>query len=350
MDFEQYSLLFIEKAAKEGYTPDEIEGLLDYANRLNQNNLPVIYDQEHFARLVGFKLSYLLAISNSHRHFYHTFKIPKRKGGFRSIAQPLPNLRLIQDWILNNKLNPGSSLLVHRAATAFMTGKSLYDNVSLHQGKNRIVALDIEDFFGNVKFVQVYVVFKRLGYKSDVSVLLAKLCTLRNALPQGAPTSPMLSNMVFYRIDGQLSGYCKRRGITYTRYADDLTFSGNNFKTGLLIRHVRYLINRQFSLNEDKTKIMGRANAQYVTGVVVNEKAQVPRKYRDRIRQEVYFIRQHGLEHNFSRVKGLPIWIDTPEVYLHHLIGKIYYVLQINSQDTEFVEYKKFLRNLEKQL
>lgn len=349
MDFELYSRLFEKKAAQEGYTPDEIDGLLVYAEGLNQNNLPIIYDQEHFARLVGFQLSYLLAISNSQRHFYHTFKIPKRKGGYRSIAQPLPNLKLVQNWILNNILNQGSTLLVHDAATAFMTGKSLYDNVRLHQGKNKIVALDIEDFFGNVKFVQVYGVFRRLGYKRDVSVLLGKLCTLRNALPQGAPTSPMLSNMVLYRIDGQLSGYCMRRGITYTRYADDLTFSGDDFDTGLLIRHVRYLINRQFSLNEDKTKIMGRANAQYVTGVVVNKKAQVPRKYRERIRQEVYFIQQHGLEHHFSRVKGLPVWIDTPEVYLHHLIGKIYYVLQINPQDTEFVEYKRYLRDLEKQ-
>jgi len=346
MDFSQYSQAFSQQALLKGYTGDEIAEMLDYAKILNERQLPIIYDQEHLALLLGFQLPYLLSMSNGQRHFYRSFKLPKRNGGFRIINQPLPNLREAQEWILENILNAASSFLVSYSATAFIPGKSLRSNVEKHQGKKKIVALDIKDFFDTVKFSQVYDVFTHMGYCDSVSMLLAKLCVLRNSLPQGAPTSPMLSNMVFFRIDNMLEGYCERRGITYTRYADDLIFSGDNINAGLLIRHVRFLTSKRYELNNKKTKVMGQASAQYVTGIVVNAKAQAPRRYRQRIRQEVYYIKQKGIDYHFSHVKNLPVWITKPEVYLNHLLGKINFVLQINPDDREFLGYRRCLKGL----
>ena len=252
----------------------------------------------------------------------------------------------MQEWILDNILTPVHDQRISSAATAFMPGKSLYDHVTCHQGKKTVVALDLKDFFRNVRYCHIYDVFYSLGYSNAVSTMLARLCTYKKSLPQGAPTSPMLSNMAFERIDSMLQGYCMRRGITYTRYADDMTFSGDNIKVGLLMRHVRFLIRGNYTLNEEKTKIMGRGNAQYVTGVVVNQFAQVPREYRNRIRQEVYYIRRNGLEYHFCHTRIPKVWINKPEIYLNHLIGKVNYVLQINPTDKNFIEYRNYLCGL----
>lgn len=346
MDFELYKVVFAEKAKAKGYTDDEICALLKDAERFATQKLPIIYDQEHLARVLGFQLSYLMAMTNSQRHFYNTYKIPKQHGGYRQIDQPLPNLKLVQEWILDNILTPVHGRLINSAATAFMPGKSLYDHVTCHQGKKMVVALDLKDFFKSVKYYCVHDVFSGLGYSNAVATMLARLCTYRKCLPQGAPTSPMLSNMAFERIDRLLQGYCSRRGIIYTRYADDMTFSGDNINVGLLIRHVRYLIGGNYSLNEEKTKVMGQGNAQFVTGVVVNQFAQVPRFYRNRIRQEVYHIRKNGLDFHFAHTKITKAWINKPEIYLNHLIGKVNYVLQINPEDKTFVEYRRFLCGL----
>lgn len=346
MDFELYKAVFTEKAKQEGYTEEEIAQLLTDAECLVKLNLPIIYDQEHLARLLGFQLPYLLAMTNSQRHFYNTYKLPKQHGGYRQIDQPLPNLKLVQEWILENILNPVFDKMISSAATAFMPGKSLRDHVSCHQGKKIVIALDLKDFFKNVRYYCVHDVFSALGYSNVVSTMLARLCTYRKSLPQGAPTSPMLSNMAFVRIDNMLQGYCQRRDIEYTRYADDMTFSGNNINVGLLIRHVNFLIGGNYCLNEKKTKIMGQGNAQYVTGVTVNHFTQVPRSYRNRIRQEVYYIREKGLEFHFAHTKISKAWINKPEIYLNHLIGKINYVLQINPNDKTFLEYRKYLNGL----
>ena len=133
MDFELYKVLFAEKAKAKGYTDDEICALLKDAEQFATQKLPIIYDQEHLARVLGFQLSYLMAMTNSQRHFYNTYKIPKQHGGYRQIDQPLPNLKLVQEWILDNILTPVHGRLINSAATAFMPGKSLYDHVLIFQ-------------------------------------------------------------------------------------------------------------------------------------------------------------------------------------------------------------------------
>ena len=107
---------------------------------------------------------------------------------------------------------------------------------------------------------------------------------------------------------------------------------------------------RGYQLNEDKTKIMGRASAQYVTGCTVNHKANAPRKYREKIRQEVFHLKTQGLTEHFSKVKNLPPIITTPLSYLNHLLGKVYYVLQINPEEREFIDYRDYLKQYIKNL
>lgn len=154
----------------------------------------------------------------------------------------------------------------------------------------------------------------------------------------------MLSNMVFSNIDNKIFKYSRKRSIRYTRYADDMTFSGKEIDVENLIRYIRSLIgHKQFLLNEEKTKVMRRGCRQIVTGVVVNKVLQVPKKYRDKVRQEVYYSMKYGFTSHMRSIE-LPSWISTVEVYKHHLLGKVNYILQINPKDTEFLRYRDWLR------
>lgn len=276
--------------------------------------------------------------------FYKQYEIPKKNGAKRLILEPFPNLKDIQTWILKSILEPASVKMVSPQAKAFMPGKNLRDNARFHRNTNVVVALDIHDFFGSVKEKYIYNVFCTMGYKMPVVVMLTKLCTLNGFLPQGAPTSPMLSNMVFSKIDNRIFRYSRKRSIRYTRYADDMTFSGKEIDVENLIRYIRTLIgHKQFVLNEEKTKVMRRGCRQIVTGVVVNKVLQVPKKYRDKVRQEVYYSMKYGFTGHMRSIQ-LPSWISTVEVYKHHLLGKVNYILQINPKDTEFLRYRDWLR------
>lgn len=344
MNFEKYRFDFLKQAIKEGYQKSEVDSLLDYAKVLFDKNLPIIYDQKHLSLLLGYDYSYLTAICNSQENFYKPYEIPKKNGDTRLILEPFPNLKDIQTWILKAILEPSSVMMVSPQAKAFMPGKNLRDNARFHRNTNIVVALDIHDFFGSVKEKYVFNVFYAMGYKLPVVVMLTKLCTLHGFLPQGAPTSPMLSNMVFSNMDNRIFNYSRKRNIRYTRYADDMTFSGEKIDIEKLIRYIRMLIGKShLVLNEEKTKVMRRGSCQIVTGVVVNKVLQVSKKYRDKVRQEVYYSMKYGFANHMRKIE-LPSWIKTVEVYKHHLLGKVNYILQINPKDTEFLRYREWLR------
>lgn len=175
--------------------------------------------------------------------------------------------------------------------------------------------------------------------------MLSRLCTLKGKLPQGAPTSPMLSNIFFKKTDDIIFHYCRRRGLQYTRYADDLVFSGNDLIPQHLISFVKMLLSsRHLALNNKKTKVMGQGMRQSVTGVVVNDKMQVSKEYRDKVRQEVYYCVKYGEASHYKRIReSLPKWISTPDLYLKHLLGKVFFVLQVNPNDKVFAKYRDWL-------
>ena len=345
MDIRTYIARFTETAHLQGLHNEQIEECISYARNLLQKGLPVILDQEHFALLVGYDYGYILALSNVPELYYKTFQIPKNNGKSRTIDEPYPSLKEIQTWILNNVLTPAAKQFVSPVAKAFVPGKSLRDNAKFHKNKKQVVALDIQDFFGSIHFGAVYGAFEKMGYSTSVSTLLTRLCLLKNSLPQGAPTSPMLSNIVFKCIDDGIFHYCSARGIMYTRYADDMVFSSDDMDISRLIAYVKMRVeNFKMHINEKKTKVMGRGSRQNVTGVVVNDKLQVSRDYRMKIRQEMHFVLKYGLIDHFARVKDIPSWVKNPIHYAKHLYGKVCFVLQINPKDNVFMFYKMWLK------
>ncbi|MCQ2073394.1 MAG: reverse transcriptase family protein [Bacteroidaceae bacterium] len=280
MVFSEYKQQLFAFALSGGYTPEEAERLLSYAEKLISQGVPVIYNQDHLSRLLGYEYSYLLAVCNSQELCYKKYEIPKKNGGSRILEEPLPSLKEIQYWILKNILEPISSVKVSPAAKAFMPNKCLRDNARFHKSKNCIVALDLHDFFGSVHYGSVFTVFQSIGYTKQVCTMLANLCICHNALPQGAPTSPMLSNLVFKHLDDKIFSYCRRRNIMYTRYADDLTFSSNNLNASCVIKYIKMIVHTQgFRINDEKTKVMGKGMQQNVTGVIVRSCLNFSRKF-----------------------------------------------------------------------
>lgn len=345
-DFQAYSEQFRNMASLKGVPREEVESMLDYARNLWINNLPVIYDQQHVAALIGIDYSFLIRISNKPEKFYKKYDVPKRRGGLRTIMEPLPSLRLVQKWILRNILYKSIPTHVSKTAKAFIPGRSLLDNVKFHKQKPVVVNFDLEDFFGHIGFRKVRNLFLEMGYAKSVSVLLANLCTVNDTLPQGASTSPMLSNMVFKKLDDEIFQYCLEKKIMYSRYADDLTFSGNINIKGLKIFLKRRLKKEGYLVNDKKTQIRNSNQRQTVTNIVVNEKIQTSREFRRSLRQQTYYIKKFGLEHQAAHQEDKTRIKLAPETYLQHLKGQIGYALFINPKDKKMASYRDFLSNL----
>ena len=345
MDFKEYKKAYIEQALALGISTNAIDIAIEYAEHLHNRKLPIIYDQQHFFQLVGYDEAYVMAIVNQPKSFYKEYSIPKRNGDRRIIHEPLPSLKEIQTWILKYILNPGAKIFVSSVAKAYMPKQSVRDNARFHKRQKYVLCLDLKDFFDSISFRQVFSVFRNMGYSKALATLLSNICILNNSLPQGAPTSPMLSNMVFKYYDDKIFDYCKSRNIRYTRYADDLTFSGN-FNCKEVISFIRKVLSKtSFAINDNKTRFVSRGNRQEVTGVVVNEKLQTAAIYRKKIRQEVYYIIKFGL----GRHLGTIGWERSMSEYLHHLLGKINFTLTINKNDSEMRKYYEYIHSVLKE-
>jgi RNA-directed DNA polymerase len=225
---------------------------------------------------------------------YSTFNIGKRSGGFRTITTPVPRLKNIQRRllrVLSNVYSPKSNIY------GFVQGRNIADNARQHIRRKFVLNIDLEDFFGSINFGRVRGMFLAWPYECtpEVATVLARICCHNNTLPQGAPTSPVVSNMVCARLDSHLSKLARRYKARYTRYADDITFSvgRGEFPTQLanilinegrteiqLGRALRSTIeNNGFRINEAKTRVQKQNQRQVVTGLVTNAKVNVPREY-----------------------------------------------------------------------
>ena len=285
----------------------------------------------------------IYSISNNIEKNYKTYKIKKHSGKYRTIYEPNLILKQIQKQILNNILNNKS---ISKYAKAYHKGIQLKDNAIPHINKEMILKLDIKDFFENISFLDIYnSCFPIEYFPKSVGMILTYLCTYDNHLTQGSPTSAYISNLVMKEFDEELGNWCNLRNISYTRYSDDMTFSGA-FNPSELITKVRKMLYKLgLELNNDKIHIVYKSSSQNVTGIVVNEKMQVNVKYRNKIRQEIYYIKKFGLS---SHLKKCDINIDSKR-YLNILYGRVLYVLQINENDKEFIKYRQFIENLKRQ-
>lgn len=241
----------------------------------------------------------IYSISNNIEKNYKIYKIKKRNGKYRTIYEPNLILKQIQKQILNNILNNKS---ISKYAKAYHKGIQLKDNAIPHINKEMILKLDIKDFFENISFLDIYnSCFPIEYFPKSVGMILTYLCTYDNHLTQGSPTSAYISNLVMKEFDEELGNWCNLRNISYTRYSDDMTFSGA-FNPSELITKVRKMLYKLgLELNNDKIHIVYKSSSQNVTGIVVNEKMQVNVKYRNKIRQEIYYIKKFGLSSHLKK-------------------------------------------------
>lgn len=219
---------------------------------------------------------------------YRSVAIPKKRGGYRRLRVPDAMTKKLQRAVLHRVLR---GLRAHPVATGFERGLSIVENALPHARQAIVVSTDIVDFFPSTTAERVDAYFRRVGWNAEAAAILTKLTTDGGGLPQGAPTSPRLSNLVNYSLDVRLTRHAARRSAVYTRYADDITFSfPREWKgTGKRVRGLLQLTRRQlrvlgYELHHGKTTIRRRHQRQEVTGLVVNDGVRLPREVRRRLR------------------------------------------------------------------
>lgn len=339
MEWIEYKLKFIEVAKKNNKNEKYCRRWLEYAENLWNRGLPIIFTQEHLCALLGYDPVYVYAVSNSPLNFYHCYQIPKKNGGKRDIAEPLPNLKEIQRWILENILY---SFKISPYAKAYIKGKSIKDNIRFHRRQKKVLSLDIKDFYNHLTDWMVYQLFIEAGYNEAVGMMLTNLCCLEGCLPQGAPTSAALSNILMKDFDYKIGEFCKCSKIRFTRYADDMTFSGDFNELKIISFVKKNLKGLQLSINEEKTRVRKQGQQQEVTGVVVNYKPQLAKSIRKDIRKNMYYINKYGLQSHLKYIQ------EERSNYLEHLFGIINYALFINPYDKEMKGYKEDIKKLMK--
>jgi retron-type reverse transcriptase len=282
--------------------------------------VPVLANLEQLRKLLHIKspnqLGYFLLASDFKNGPYTTHTVPKRDGSDRKICAPKKQLKWVQRQILKHIL---VKVPPHPAAHGFVNGRSTVSNAHPHVGAELVVKFDLKDFFPTMHYFRVMGLFASLGYptgnclfgtddeSNQIAPVLARLCCYTPkpdkwgsaTLPQGAPTSPAISNLVCRRLDARLDGLAKRNGGVYTRYADDLTFS---FKTAELnLGRFRWWVDQVcqqegFTINQEKFRVIRDSQRQVVTGIVVNDALRVPRELRRNFRAILRNCEKNGVE------------------------------------------------------
>ena len=227
-------------------------------------------------------------IANAPDQYYRNFSLPKKGGGERQIESPKIFLKVIQ-WFLADFVF--DDLPVHASVHSFAIGKSVATNALRHERRAFVGNVDVENFFGSIALSSVINLLLQNGFDETEAEILSRLCTKQNRLPQGAPTSPVISNAILYHFDRMVSEFCASENLQYSRYADDITVSGDS--RGNVIGALNFIAEvlqgtYALRLNRNKTRIAGRGWQQRVTGVVVNEQAAPPRRLRRKIRAAFY--------------------------------------------------------------
>lgn len=247
---------------------------------------------------------------------YKVYQIPKRRGGARTIAQPSRDLKLIQRFILRNKL---VKFPVHAAALGYVVGKNIRDNAQLHKNNRIILKLDFADFFPSLKVGDWEAIARRMGIRSLDLLLYSKILFWGNGTPEpnclsiGAPTSPLLSNIIMYDIDRAFVAAAQRLGVVYTRYADDITVSGSSREIleefeQFARRYIFDALSPRLTFNESKCAMFGPGIKRMVTGLVITPNANISigRERKRRISAMLHKMTLGQLDaESLSELKGL---------------------------------------------
>lgn len=272
------------------------------------------------------------------QRMYHTFELAKGDGKSRQIQAPDPRLKYLQRSLLPllEKL-----YRVRNPVHGFVRGKSVKTNAIAHLRRRHLLNIDLHDFFGSITENRVVGVLEAIGIASEVAATIGYICCLPGSLPQGAPTSPLLSNMVCFRLDRELLRFAKEARCIYTRYADDISLSSHqpltavfegslpsagNFPLGMLDPELLNIIKSNgFELNPDKAHYADRNSRRMVTGLKVNELLNVDRRYVRNLRAMLYSIEQFGLTKAQAKFTALG---NQGDIGLH-IRGKIEWISNV---------------------
>jgi len=278
---------------------------------------------------------------------YSTFEIKKKSGAARVINAPNSELVLLLhciDILVKLISKP------HHCAYGFVEGKNIVDGARIHVGKNYVYNIDLKDFFHSFDLNRVKMgfynePFNLKGELEPIAYMIACLTTYkindRRVLPQGSPASPSITNLLCWRLDHRLSGLAKRYGVDYTRYADDITFSSNHncYKDEFITELKRIIISQGLTINPKKTRLQSKLIRQEVTGLTVNQKVNVTRKYIKDVRMYLYFCEQYGLlkatkifEKDYRQMKSDVPFEKPPSIDLF-LKGKLNYLSMVKGKD-----------------
>ncbi|HVI04340.1 MAG TPA: reverse transcriptase domain-containing protein [Enhygromyxa sp.] len=294
-----------------------------------RTQLPELRNVDELARWLGYDdaaaLRPLMRPGSQTGAPYVDFEVPKQRGGMRTISAPRAPLRAIQRTIYSNIL---AKVPVHEAAHGFVPGRSTVTNATPHLGARLLLKTDIREFFPTIHYWRVRGMFVSFGYDERVAGALASLCTRRpvvdragervvvwpGLVPQGAPTSPAIANLVCLRLDARLSGLAEKIGARYTRYADDLSFSFHDpdsverLDVGRTFWWVDQILQQEgFAEHAGKRQVLRPSRRQLVTGIVVNEKLTVPREARRQFRALLHNCRAHRVD---SQARGRADFAD----------------------------------------
>ena len=232
---------------------------------------------------------------------YNVFSIPKKNGGERTIAAPKKILKKIQKNLMKLLVEQREKMVLDsnkkdKISHAFIKEKSIFTNALVHRNKENILNIDLENFFESFHFGRVKGFFNKNKYfnaNDKISTIIAQLTCFQGTLPQGASTSPIITNLIFNIVDMEILELARKYKINYTRYADDLTFSTNDTKFPKRLDdfkiELELLINKSgFKINSEKTNFISEQGRQIVTGLVVNEKVNFTREYYKKMRSVNY--------------------------------------------------------------
>lgn len=315
----------IDNALQKGIISAETANeLKEYNDRLTRNKMPIIYNLRHLRKILKIKKKEQNKYFGNERNEYHTFFIPKKNGGKRMIEAPSDRLKSFQLWIKENILD---KINVSTNARGFRKNYSILDNAKEHVNKDLVINIDLKDFFPSITYNRIYKVFAYVGYTNEVAHLLTQLCTNKeNVLPQGSPASPVISNIVALKLDKRLSSLANKFNCSYTRYADDITFSGCIGIKNMLLTVEKIIIEEKFSINDAKVRLQYKNQRQEVTGLIVNEKIAVSPNIVKEIDNAIYYCLKFGVASHMQNIGC------DKSFYKEHLYGLAYFIKMINKE------------------
>lgn len=367
--------LYKQKGLEDGLSERLLEKAIHQSEKViySSHNLPSILSLKHLSYRTKIDYDVLRDFVNrQNTEAYKKFSIRKRSGGRRFIYIPAPSLKHVQQWFNKYILK---QVPTHPASHAFTVGSSIKKCALKHCGAKWLIKLDIENFFESISEIQVFRLFRDLGYQPLVSFEMARLCTVPSSwpskrnlyerwhvreenkiiplysqkllgyLPQGAATSPLISNLVMKKCDEKLSGIAKKHRLTYTRYSDDLTFStrSKNFcrsdAKDVVLEVYKVLSKVGYIAQYRKTKIIPPGSKKIILGLNVDGALpRLQKEYKDRIRQHLYYIEKLGIHEHAKNRAFVSIC-----GFKHHLKGMIDYANMVEP-DYAQKSLQKFLK------